>query len=222
MMIHDTPLFFFFFFNQMTAYEMRISDWSSDVCSSDLPRDVTLAFPIRQMEDAVAISSTGGTTGEPKGAIHTNRSFEAVVASVYALFQFDEPPVHLIVAPLTHAAAIFHYALLPRGGTQILLSSTDPLAVLEAIQQHRVSVVYLPPTLIYMVLAHPRLKDFDLSSLRYLLYGAAPMSVDKLREACDVFGPILIQSYGQTECLTFTTVLTPKDHERSEERRVGK
>src|SRR3546814_9756686 len=66
------------------------------------------------MEDAVAISSTGGTTGEPKGAIHTNRSFEAVVASVYALFQFDEPPVHLIVAPLTHAAAIFHYALLPR------------------------------------------------------------------------------------------------------------
>src|SRR3546814_1275898 len=106
---------------------MRISDWSSDVCSSDLhavaalaalpelkhaicidakidgfsslsdwfsePRDVTLAFPIRQMEDAVAISSTGGTTGEPKGAIHTNRSFEAVVASVYALFQFDEPPV---------------------------------------------------------------------------------------------------------------------------------
>src|SRR3546814_3195831 len=77
-------------------------------------------------------------------------------------------------------------SLLPRGGTQILLSSTDPLAVLEAIQQHRVSVVYLPPTLIYMVLAHPRLKDFDLSSLRYLLYGAAPMSVDKLREACDV------------------------------------
>src|SRR3546814_2744717 len=64
-----------------------------------------------------------------------------------------------------------------------------------------------------MVLAHPRLKDFDLSSLRYLLYGAAPMSVDKLREACDVFGPILIQSYGQTECLQFTTVLTPKDHE---------
>src|SRR3546814_1075061 len=118
---------FFLFFKQKTAYEMRISDWSSDVCSSDL-------------------------------------SFEAVVASVYALFQFDEPPVHLIVAPLTHAAAIFHYALLPRGGTQILLSSTDPLAVLEAIQQHRVSVVYLPPTLIYMVLAHPRLKDFDLRS----------------------------------------------------------
>src|SRR3546814_8639552 len=130
-----------------------LSDWFSE------PRDETLAFPIREMEDAVAISSTGGTTGEPKGAIHTNRSFEAVVASVYALFQFDEPPVHLIVAPLTHAAAIFHYALLPRGGTQILLSSTDPLAVLEAIQQHRVSVVYLPPTLIYMVLAHPRLTD---------------------------------------------------------------
>src|SRR3546814_14297404 len=39
------------------------------------------------------------------------------------------------------------------------------------------------------------------------------MSVDKPREACDVVGPILIQSYGQTECLQFTTVLTPKDHE---------
>src|SRR3546814_4176884 len=107
-------------------------------------------------------------------------------------------------------------SLLPRGGTQILLSSTDPLAVLEAIQQHRVSVVYLPPTLIYMVLAHPRLKDFDLSSLRSLLYGAAPMSVDKLREACDVFGPILLQSYGHTECLQFTPVLTRAVEHKSE------
>ena len=119
-----------------------LADWFSEA------EGEAVTFPIRQMEDAVAISSTGGTTGDPKGAIHTNRSFEAVVASVYALFQFDEPPVHLIVAPLTHAAAIFHYALLPRGGTQILLSSTDPVAVLEAIERHRVSVVYLPPTLI--------------------------------------------------------------------------
>src|SRR3546814_8726886 len=79
-----------------------LSDWFSE------PRDVKLAFPIRQMEDAVAISSTGGTTGQPMGAIHTHRTFEDDVASVYALFQFDEQPVTLLVAPLTHARSEAH------------------------------------------------------------------------------------------------------------------
>ncbi|BAI96241.1 o-succinylbenzoate--CoA ligase [Sphingobium sp. TA15] len=183
-----------------------LSDWCQDKAAQELP------FPARAMEDPIAILSTGGTTGEPKGAVHTNRSFETVISTIYALFPFDEPPVHLVVAPLTHAAAVFHYALLPRGGTHVLLSSTDPVAVLQAIERHKISVVYLPPTLIYMILAHPRLKEFNLSSLRYLMYGAAPMSVEKLREAAAVFGPILIQSYGQTECLMFTTALTPRDH----------
>src|SRR3546814_17188939 len=66
-----------------------------------------------------------------------------------------------------------------------------------------------------MVLAHPRLKDFDLSSLRYLLYGAATMSVDKLREACDVFGPTMTQRYGTTARLLFITVLTPNNQEEN-------
>lgn len=173
----------------------------------------THPFPDRKMDDPIAIMSTGGTTGDPKGAVHTNRSFECVISSVYALFQFSAPPVHLIVAPLTHAAAIFHYTMLATGGTHILLSDTDPTAILEAIQQHKVSVLYLPPTLIYRVLAHPALRTYDCSSLKYLLYGAAPMSAEKLREAIDFFGPILIQSYGQTECLMWATALTPNDHQ---------
>ncbi len=173
----------------------------------------SIAFPVRKMTDPVAILSSSGTTGEPKGAVQNHHSWEALVAS-YAteLARFDEPPVHLIVAPLTHAAGVTHWAFLPRGATNVLLSSADPDSILQAIERHRVSLIFLPPTVIYMLLAHPNLKKYDYSSLRYFLYGAAPMSVDKLKEAVAAFGPVMTQNYGQTEALMMMTILRPEDH----------
>ena len=61
---------------------------------------------------------------------------------------------------------------------------------MEAIQRHRVTHVYLPPTLVYLLLAHPEVRSYDYSSLKYLLIMAAPIAPEKLREAMDVFGPV--------------------------------
>jgi len=74
-----------------------------------------------------------------------------------------------------------------------------------------VTILFLPPTIIYMLLAHPRLREFDCSSLRCFLFGAAPMSVEKLREAIDRFGPILCHLYGSTETLVMNTILRPEE-----------
>ncbi len=164
-------------------------------------------LPTRRMDDPVAIMTTGGTTGLPKGAVHTNRSWEANIASYFATFSFRKPPVHLVVAPLTHATGVFHWTMVGRGATHVLCPSADPDAILGMIERHRVTILFLPPTIIYMLLSHPRRKDYDYSSLEYFMFGAAPMSVDKLREATAVFGPVMSQIYGSTETLIMNTIL---------------
>jgi len=91
----------------------------------------------------------------------------------------------------------------------LVLPAFDPQAVLENIPNHRVTHMFLPPTALYALLAHPRVEDFDYSSLRRMLIVAAPVSPDKLKEAVKVFGPCVCQSYGQTEAPMYMTWLDP-------------
>jgi len=163
-------------------------------------------------EDLCAIVSTGGTTGEPRGAMLPNRSFETMSATYMIAMPMDQRPVHLVVAPMTHGAGASTLPMLALGAVQIFMAKPDPGAILEAIEQHRVTHVFMPPTLIYMLLAHPDVRRYDYSSLRYFLYAAAPMSVEKLREAIDVFGPVMAQSFGQVEAPMICTYLSPADH----------
>ncbi|KMO32362.1 class I adenylate-forming enzyme family protein [Methylobacterium aquaticum] len=168
-------------------------------------------LPDRRMDDPVSILSTGGTTGVPKGAVHTNRTYEMNTAGYWAAFDFTAPPVHLVVAPLTHAAGVIHWALSGLGATTVLSPSADPDVVLGLIERHRVTFLFLPPTIIYMLLAHPRLHAYDCSTLKHFAFGAAPMSAEKLREAINRFGPILCHLYGSTETLVMNTVLRPDE-----------
>ena len=92
------------------------------------------------------------------------------------------------------------------------MGTADPGAILAAIEKHKVTHIYMPPTLIYMLLAHPDVRKYDYSSLRHLVYASAPMSVDKLVEAIEVFGPVLTQTYGQAEACMICTFFSPEDH----------
>ena len=140
--------------------------------------------------DGVAfLASSGGTTGRPKGVQITNRNIETMNSIFWACMPVDSPPVHLMVAPMTHAAGVCSFPLLPYGGTNIFMGTADPGAILAAIEKHKVTHIYMPPTLIYMLLAHPDVAKYDYSSLQHLVYASAPMSVDKLVEAIRVFGP---------------------------------
>ena len=164
-------------------------------------------------DDPVLLQCTGGTTGVPKGAIHTNRSLEAFFANMFAVFQFREKsPVYLAAAPLTHAGGFLAMAALASGGRAVLQSKIDPKQICAAIEKHRVNFMYLPPTVIYALLAAPAVKEHDLSSLEYFAYGAAPMAPEKLREAVRTFGPVMLQAFGQTETLFPITYLSREDH----------
>lgn len=163
-------------------------------------------------EDVAAIMTTGGTTGRPKGVLQTNRGFETYVASYIATVGRDERPNYLVVAPMTHAAGFMCFPMLVRGGTIFISPGTDPRTVARSMERHSISELFVPPTLIYTMLADPEIRAMRFPALKCMLYGAAPMSVEKLREALEWLGPVLSQGYAQVEALMLCTVLRPEDH----------
>jgi acyl-CoA synthetase (AMP-forming)/AMP-acid ligase II len=171
------------------------------------------------MDAVAAILPTGGTTGAPKGAMNTHRSL-AVSAQHHmfaASYPADESPVFLVAAPMTHAAGTMTLPCSARGGTCVVMQKMDVHVMLDLIEQHRVTELYLPPTVIYRLLDLPGIEQRDFSSLRYLVYGAAPMSTEKLRRAIEVFGPVLFQGYGQAEAPSAIAFLRPEEHFRDGE-----
>ncbi len=158
---------------------------------------------IRLSWDATAFQgSTGGTTGAPK-ITQAPSGFTAWnmigFISVFSDFDTDSPPVNLAVAPITHAGGFIAMATLAMGGEVVLMATADLGAILAAIPKHKISLLFLPPTLIYMLMNHPQCKSTDFSSLRYLMSAAAPLVSEKIIQAHAIFGPVICQSLGQTE-----------------------
>ena len=165
-------------------------------------------------DDLAMIVGTGGTTGRPKGVELTGANLETMTAITLMSYPFDGRPVYLALAPLTHAAGVLCFPVLACGGEVVVMRTPDVGAFLALIERHRVTHTFLPPTLIYMVLAHERLDDTDLSSLRCFWYGAAPMSVARLEEALRRIGPVMAQLFGQTEAPMMISTMAPRDHFR--------
>jgi fatty-acyl-CoA synthase len=161
-------------------------------------------------ERLVGLVPTGGTTGPAKGVMVNNLSWGTMTELANQCLRSDGiDPVCLSAAPLSHAAGVVAFAMFSLGATNLVLPAFDALAVLENITKHRVTHLFLPPTALYSLLAHPRVLSFDYSSLRRMLIVAAPVSPDKLKEAVEVFGPCVCQSYGQTEAPMYMTWLDP-------------
>jgi acyl-CoA synthetase (AMP-forming)/AMP-acid ligase II len=158
------------------------------------------------------LGATGGTTGRSKGVMLTNLVWQSLVSSLVASMPMKAPPVNLVAAPMTHAAGPLALASMAMGGTVVVLPRFEGTAVLDAIERHRITYMFLPPTAVYMLLAEPTVRTRDCSSLEYISYAGAPMSLDRLREAIAVFGPVMNASFGQTESPMCVTALPPHEH----------
>jgi len=175
----------------------------------DAPDAPDLGDPTGNGEELTAIIATGGTTGPAKGVRVMNRSWGTLMETIGNLMP-AENPVCLATAPLTHAAGPVAMAAVAMGATVAVLPGFDAEEVMRAIEQYRVTHMFLPPTALYTMLAHPKVRDYDYSSLRYFLLAGSPVSPDKLRHAVEIFGECLCQSYGQTECHMIATWLPPE------------
>jgi fatty-acyl-CoA synthase len=177
-----------------TAVEDEIADWGD---------------PSGNPDELVAIIATGGTTGPAKGVRILNRSWGTLLETIVNTMPCDDP-VCLAPAPLTHAAGPVATAALAMGATVVVLPRFDAEGVMAAIGEHRVTHMFLPPTALYAMLSHPKVRNYDYSSLRYFLLAGSPVSPEKFKLATEVFGPCLCQSYGQTECHMIATWLPPE------------
>jgi fatty-acyl-CoA synthase len=166
--------------------------------------------PTGNLDRLVGLVPTGGTTGPAKGVNVTSLSWGTMTELANQCLRCDDiEPVCLSTAPLSHAAGVVAFAMFSLGATNVVLPAFDALEVLQSIDRFHVTHVFLPPTAYYAMLAHPKLGDFNYSSLRRLLIAAAPVSPDKFKKGLEVFGPCLCQSYGQTEAPMYMTFLDP-------------
>ncbi|HME02271.1 MAG TPA: AMP-binding protein, partial [Solirubrobacteraceae bacterium] len=131
-----------------------------------------------------------------------------------ATLELDVRPgeVSAHIAPLTHSGMVYVLPVWARGGTNVVLGGFDPAQLLHTIEHEHVTSTLMVPTMLYYLLDLPGIADRDLSSLRTLTYGAAPMGPERIEQALEVFGPIFIQVYGQSEAPAQITVLAKRDH----------
>jgi acyl-CoA synthetase (AMP-forming)/AMP-acid ligase II len=176
-----------------------LEDWCGGASTAAPPIEIAL-------ESTAWLQTGSGTSGDFRMAMITHRVYHAFVS--YQLQWLPDPdPVMLVAAPITHAGGGLAYHVLALGGKLVLLEKPDPTDILRAIEEHHITKLFLPPTLIYRLMAHPDVRRRDLSSLKYLAWSAAPMPPAKVREAIELFGPVLTQGYGQTEALGITCMM---------------
>ncbi len=159
-------------------------------------------------ERLMGLVPTGGTTGPAKGVMVTDLAWGTMTEMAGHYWAGNtEDRICLTSAPLSHAAGVVAFVMASVGATNVIMPKFDALEVLQNIERFRVTHIFLPPTALYALLAHPQVGEFDYSSLRVFLLVASPVSPDKLKKAVEIFGPCMCQSYGQTEAPMLLTWL---------------
>ncbi|BBO79081.1 acyl-CoA synthetase [Desulfosarcina widdelii] len=180
-------------------------------------------------DDLAWLFYTSGTTGMPKGAMLTHRNLLAMTMNFYADIApgFTPDDVVLHAAPLSHGSGLYGIPNIGKGATSVILASKsfEPELVFQTIQQYRVTNMFAAPTMIKMLVDHEALPKYDLSSLRSLNYGGAPMLVEDLKKAIEKLGPCLVQLFGQGESPMTITYLPQWAHKANgspeEMKRLG-
>jgi fatty-acyl-CoA synthase len=180
-----------------------------------------LTAPAVGPHDVLRLGYSGGTTGQPKRIASVQRVGLATVQAMMSQWEWPVVPRFLSCTPLSHAGAAMFLPLLLRGGTMHVLPAFEPVAVLQAIQTHRINCLMLVPTMIYALLDHPRFDEFDLSSLETVFYGASAIAPARLKEAIERIGPVFMQFYGQAEAPMCVTVLRKAEHDVNDLQRLA-
>ena len=164
-----------------------------------------------QPTDMAAIFYSSGTTGRPKGAIHTQKSLAAEM--LIPNRDLSSNDVALCVMPFFHVGGSAAYMLptFAAGATIVVLEKFDEEVALRTIEEQKISYACFVPAMIIRLLDHPALGKYDVRSLQTIAYTGAPMPLEVLKKAIKHFGPILLQLLGQTETLNMTMLLK-NDH----------
>lgn len=166
-------------------------------------------------EDGLLLYYTSGTTGLPKGAYLTNDAIikeaeDQLIGSGYRyhneVFMTLHPlyftvPTNCTVVPSMYIAC-----------PVVITEQYSPEMFLKTVEKERVTGTFVVPTMVFRLLQHPDIDRYDLSSLRYIGYGSAPMPLEVIKQSIRRFGNIFFQGYGLTESTASVTCLPVEDH----------
>ncbi len=200
--------------------------WMTD--SYEAFMDKASSEPVGTMvedEDAVLnLYYTSGTTGHPKGVMLTHRNIYANALTTIIAFKLEDATVWYHIAPLFHLAdAFFIWAVTYQGGRHVMQRMFDPVTVLETIQNEKISAAMMVPTMVNFLLNVPDMKQYDVSSLQWIMIGGAPMSPANAKRMMEQLGCLYVSGYGLTETCPLLTVGNIKDTLRHlpEEDQIG-
>jgi long-chain acyl-CoA synthetase len=157
---------------------------------------------------------TSGTTGLPKGVVLTNDNFFKGVIGIAEQWRFNAESVNLAMMPMFHiAGAGWSMVGLYFGCRTVVLRDVDPAEILRVIPEFGVTNAFMVPAVIQFLLVTPGVDTTDFSTLRSLVYGAAPITDKVLVQGMSTFGCEFIQVYGLTETTGAITQLDGSDHD---------
>lgn len=162
--------------------------------------------PIKD-SDIAQIYYTSGTTGKPKGVILTHNNNREHATRAIAEFSLTSQDRWLHVSPMFHLADAWAvWAITQVVGVHVMIPSFDTKQVLESIAMQKVTLSNFIPTMLNLLVNDPEASNYDLSSMRVVLSGGAPIAADVIRQVIEVFGCDYIQTYGLTETSPFLTL----------------
>lgn len=168
-------------------------------------------------EDVVVLPYSSGTTGFPKGVMLTNRNLVANIEQLGSHLPLAEDEVCFAVLPFFHiyGMQVLMNFMLTRGATVVTVPRFDMVQMLELTQKHGITRLFLVPPIVLALAKHPIVDKYDMSSVRQIFSGAAPLGGEIAEAAANRLGCTVAQGYGMTE-------LSPVTHAvREGEYRAG-
>jgi acyl-CoA synthetase (AMP-forming)/AMP-acid ligase II len=184
--------------------------WTLVEAASELDNDVALDTD----EHICMLRFTGGTTGKGKCAMYSIDNWMACRDAAFINTDLDLSSATrlLHVSPLSHGTLMLFFPTFYAGGANITMNQLDMECWRQEVESERVTHSFLVPTVLYRLLELQRAAPKDFSSLTTLIYGAAPMSPDKLGELVECFGQIFVQGYAATEAPMIIAALDKAAH----------
>ncbi len=206
------------FAGKVPSVNERRSDMRVVTLGDDYEKRLAAASPedpcvLTAPDSVMLVLYSSGTTGRPKGVMLTNANLAYIEVMAEQLFRMTPDSVHLVVAPLFHiGGAGTGLTTTTLGGRTVILSEVKADLVLETIEREGVTHAFFVPAVIQRLIESPQARERDLSSLRYIAYGAAPMTETLLRNALEILGCGFIGCYGMTETAGTVVALAPEEH----------
>ncbi len=163
------------------------------------------------LDDLQAIKFTGGSSGVPKGVMQTYRVWNTCISSMLAELRFDQDDRHLLAVAMTHGTNTLIMPTFAAGGRQVFMGQGKPDTILDAFETYGVTTVFLPPTVIYMMMAEPGVEQRRFPSLRHLIVGGAAIRASELPKAMRIFNNAVETCFGQTEAPQIATIMRAEE-----------